>query len=63
MLKNILNLNGSLELTRNEQKKVNGGSLNAQNCCDPSKACCNPKPFGSTSGCQWIFAVPGQGCV
>ncbi|CAM2826636.1 hypothetical protein [Flavobacterium frigoris] len=32
MLKNILNLEGAQKLTKNEQKKINGGYVEAEPC-------------------------------
>jgi hypothetical protein len=41
MLKNILKLNGAQELTKNEQKSINGGKIacDATHLC-PTNQCC-----------------------
>jgi hypothetical protein len=43
MLKNILNLDGAQELTRNEQKSINGGRRKCgwPNACPNGVPCCD----------------------
>lgn len=50
MLKNILNLEGAQQLSKNEQKSINGGLINCahdHNIC-PTGQCC--KSIGNTCG-------------
>jgi hypothetical protein len=65
MLKKILNLKGAQEISRSEQKNINGGGPgNHQICCNPASACCvvNPK-YPQYSSCQFIAATIAQGCI
>lgn len=44
MLKNILNLDGALQLSKNEQKSINGGKIGCRettNTSCPSGYCCS----------------------
>ncbi|MHA7057927.1 hypothetical protein ACWGOQ_0011945 [Aquimarina sp. M1] len=69
MLKNILKLEGSQRLGRNEQRAINGGGRPGPRlCCDPALRCCttshlaqNNASCGGTyiSGCQYH---PASGC-
>jgi hypothetical protein len=44
MLKNILNLNGAQQLSKNEQKTVNGSGPFSVNTCQYSNCLCNGTP-------------------
>ncbi|WP_299439609.1 hypothetical protein [uncultured Aquimarina sp.] len=69
MLKNILKLEGSQQLNRNEQKSITGGDRRKPSrCCDPAQRCCttshlaqNNSSCGGTyiSGCLYH---PSNGC-
>ena len=48
MLKNIMNLQGTHKLTRNEQKSINGGRL----ACDSMHLC--PKGQCCVKGTCWL---------
>ena len=54
MLKNISNL--GTELSKAEQKQVNGGIPTL--CCNPAFSCCK----GGRAGC-YNFSTPAQGCM
>ena len=56
MLKNILNLEGAQQLTKSEQKSINGGRIycDAQHFCPPGSCC-------SGNAC-WPYGTPGHLC-
>lgn len=57
MKKSILNLVGAQELSKNEQKSVNGGrkSCNSNNSCGPDQCC--------SRGICYPYGTPGHLCT
>lgn len=60
MLKNILNLDGAQQLSKNEQKTINGGRLrcDASTPC-PANQCCSGSSLG---GVCYPYNTPGHLC-
>jgi hypothetical protein len=56
MLKNILNLDGAQQLSKNEQKTISGGITRAQLQCIESSGC-----YSTTGFCITNFQKPGCG--
>jgi hypothetical protein len=59
MLKNILNLDGAQQLSKNEQKEINGGRKACNN--NLPNAGCGPNECCSVGICK-PFGAPGQLC-
>jgi hypothetical protein len=53
MLKNILNLNGAQQLSKNEQKSISGGISSGTSAPPPPGLIC----------CEWITMCGSQICV
>ncbi len=63
MLKNILKINGVLELNKTEQKSLQGGRNWYEACTQKQGMCCHTRPWGEVScdagycsptGCRWL---------
>lgn len=61
MLKNILNLSGAQQLSRNEQKSINGGICESQYCAPgyTRQACI--QAGGAYAGCGCVFGSCNSG--
>ena len=71
MLKNILKLAGAKELSKFDQKSMNGsGPLKPSNggCCNPTNSCCTPCPTPTCPGwgnssCQYLYTSGNLCCM
>ncbi len=70
MLKNILKLAGAVELSKHDQKSMNGsGPLKpSKGCCNPANDCCTPCPTAECPGwgnssCQFLYTTGGFCCI
>ena len=71
MLRDILNLTGASELSKIDQKSMNGsGPLKpTKGCCDPANDCCIPTscptpscPSWGNTSCQFLYSS-GSCCI
>ena len=64
MLKNILKLDGAQQLSKNEQKEINGGKINCannHNICPTGQCCKTPGNYCGPIGGPVLCYAPAPG--